>query len=339
MKGLAICLLLALQNTPAWPDTVILSGEQAVLSAYKRMEEADRKGDGQLWLALRDRKTQDSMDAALKEAIRKGGRSRPRVQYDSLAVRVSGNRAIVLGKVADPDGGTVQYDAVLFAIEEGVWKVAREQLSENPFDQFMLYGMLDSPDGAFTRAGAPWKGVPYASVNTEMVRKEDMIWKIQAAFDESFGYVRFEAAAALPAPGAKVTPEIGKLGKTGAPSPPPLRFKVIQPVQDGAASYSFSVSALVSTAEIPGAKGKTTTRYSVTYSLYVRNAAGDQVFETTLGDGSPTQLLSVHDRFIEVRLPLAGLGLAPSASPKMDLEEADSVMLILPYHVQPFAGK
>jgi hypothetical protein len=340
MKGLVtVCLLLAVRTTPAYPDTVILAGQQAVLSAYKKMEEADRMGDGQLWLSLRDRKTQDAMDASLKAAIQKGGRSRPRVEYEPLAIRVGNNGAIVLGKVSDPEGGTVQYDAVLFVSEEGLWKVAREQYSEKPFDQFLLYAMLDPPDGAFSRDGTSWKGIPYASVNTEMVRKEDMLWKVQATLDESFAYVRFEAAAPLPAPGAKVSPDLGKLGKTGGPPPPPpLRLNVIDPIPVPAGAYSFAVSALVSTAEIP-VKGKTTTRYSVTYSLYVKNAAGDQVFESTLGDGSSSRLLAVRDRFIDVRIPLGGLGVAAGAKPKIDLEEADSVMLILPYHVEPFAGK
>jgi len=70
MKVLAtICLLLVQQDVAATPDTAILPGEQAVLSAYKRMEEADQKGDGQLWLSLSDRKTQDTMNQALLSAL------------------------------------------------------------------------------------------------------------------------------------------------------------------------------------------------------------------------------------------------------------------------------
>jgi len=60
MKVLAtICLLLVPQAAPAAPDTVSRTGEQAVLSAYRRMEEADRKATGNCGLpcAIAKRRT------------------------------------------------------------------------------------------------------------------------------------------------------------------------------------------------------------------------------------------------------------------------------------------
>ena len=42
-------------------DVKLLGAEQAVLATYRRMEAADRKGDGELWFALRDRKTLDAI--------------------------------------------------------------------------------------------------------------------------------------------------------------------------------------------------------------------------------------------------------------------------------------
>ena len=194
----SICLLFLQQAGPAYSDTVNRSGEQAVLSAYKKMEDADRRGDGQLWLSLRDRKTQDTLDPALKDAIRKGGRTRPKVSYEPIADRVSLNRAIILGKVSDPDSASVQYDAVLFVVEDGGWKVAREQWSEKPFDPFLLYSLLEPEAGDFVKQGSSWKNIPYAAVNTQVVRKEDMVWRIQATTDDAFVYVRFETSAAVP---------------------------------------------------------------------------------------------------------------------------------------------
>jgi hypothetical protein len=341
MKVLAtICLLLVQQKATAAPDTVSRAGEQAVLSAYQRMEEADRKGDGQLWLSLRDRKTQDTMNQGLKDAIRKGGHSRPNIQYQPLAQRVDKNRAIILGKVSDPDAKSVQYEAVLFAIEDGGWKVTQEQWSERPFDSFVMYAFLEPEDGSFVSAGSPWKPVPYASVNTQTVRKEDVGWKTQAIFDEAFVYIRFEAALPVPAGGSKVRPEVGKAGKTGGPPPPqPMRVKVSVPSLETQKEYSISVSALVATTDAMGAKGKPSTSYSVTYSLFVKNADGDEVFESTLGDGTSSRMLSVHDRFIDVKIPLGGFGADPVNPLKVDLEDADTVLRVLPYHVDAFVQR
>src|SRR5579872_1899821 len=108
------CSLLAQQVMCAAPNTLSRAADLAVLEKYRRMEEADRKGDGVLWLALRDRATLGAMSDALKETIRKGGHSRPRIQYEAAQIRTSGLRSVVLGKVTDPDTNTVQYDAVLF---------------------------------------------------------------------------------------------------------------------------------------------------------------------------------------------------------------------------------
>lgn len=332
----AICFLLLPQAAPAAPDAAARVAEQAALSSYRRMEEADRKGDGQLWLALRDRATQGAMSESFKATIRKVARSRPSVQYQPLATRVSANRGVILGKVTDPDAKTVQYDAVLFVLEDGEWKVAREQWSEKPFDPFVLYGMLEPPEGAFTRDGAPWKSIAYATHNGGVVRKEDVIWNVQATLDESFLYVRFEAAVPLPAAGSKVRAEIGKTGRTGGPPvPPPMRIKC-----SGTKEYLISVSSLVSTAPAVDAKGRAVgNRYSAGYTLFVKNGVDEEVFESSLGDGSPSFLLAVRDRFIDVKIPLAGLGAESGVKPGIDLEEADSVMRLFPYHVAAYLGR
>lgn len=64
-----------------------------------------------------------------------------------------------------------------------------------------------------------------------------------------------------------------------------------------------------------------------------------RVFESTLGDGSSSHRLSVRDRFIDVRIPLGGLGVVPAANSEIVLEEADSMMSVLPYHVEAFTGR
>ena len=199
---LVLAAALAAQNRPA--------DEQGVLVAYRQMEEADRHGDGRLWFSLRDRKTLDSMDARVKEMILKGGRARPSVQYDVLAVRVRGTQAVLSGKVTDSQAGTTQYATVQFKVEDNQWKVAREQWSDRPFDPFVLSAWLPPEEGAFLRDGTPWKAIAYATPNPRVLGKSEMPWKIQATMDESFLYARFEANALLLAPGARLGPQAAR---------------------------------------------------------------------------------------------------------------------------------
>jgi hypothetical protein len=330
----AFGLLFFQQAVRAAPDSATRTPEQAVLATYHKMEEADRQGDGELWLALRDRATLSAMNDALKETIRKGGHARPSVRYEPLAARALGTRSGVLGRVTDPESKSVQYDAVLFVLEDGAWKVDREQWSEKPFDSFVLYAMLQPVDGAFMRDGTPWKTVPYASPNPDVINKEDVVWKVQATFDESFFYIRFESTQPLPAAGSKLRPNVAKTGGTGGPTPPPA----MQIKSSRSSLYEISVSSLVSTAAVMDAKGKPAgERYSVGYKLSVKKSEGDEVFATTIGEASHSFLLAVTDRFIDIRIPLDALGSEPDGkSGVFDLEEADPVNRVLPYHVQPY---
>ncbi|HTS27342.1 MAG TPA: hypothetical protein VMH81_15805 [Bryobacteraceae bacterium] len=335
-----IGLVLAVSDLCAFADTAVRTGEQAVLSAYKSMEEADRKGDGQLWLSLRGRKTVEGMNQALRDAIRKGGRTRPNVQYLPLAVRAVKDRAVILGKVSDPDAKTEQYEAVQFAIEDGAWKVTSEQWGEKPFDPFVMYALLEPEDGAFARAGSRWKLIPYASPNPDIVKKDEVIWGIQGTYDEASVYVRFESVVAIPAPGSKIKPEIGKAGRTGGPAPPPpILIKVSSPSLETPKEYSISVSALPATTETTDARGRTVTTYSANYELFVKNANGEQAYETTLSDGASGHMLSVHDRSIDVKIPIAAFGIDPAAPHTVDLDEADSLLRILPYHIEAFVPR
>ena len=331
---LVLAATLAAQNRSA--------DEQGVLVAYRQMEEADRRGDGRLWFSLRDRKTLDSMDAKVKEMILKGGRARPSVQYDALAVRVRGAQAVLAGKVTDPQGGTTQYVTVLFRVEDNMWKVAREQWSDRPFDPFVLSAWLPPEVGTFLRDGAPWKAIAYATPNTRVLGKSEMPWKIQATMDESFLYVRFEANTPLLAPGAKLGPQAGKTGTTGGlPPPPPMRIKVLPssepPVTDP--EYVVSVADLVSTHRGFDASDKGEGNYSVAYAVFVKNGAGEDIFENTIGEDAESLLLAVDGRFIDVKLPLKGLGIEDPRKDQIGMEEADSVFRVLPFPVEAYTAK
>jgi len=316
--------------------------EQGVLAAYRQMEEADRHGDGRLWFALRDRKTLQSMNPKVKEMILQGGRARPSVQYNALSVRVRGTQAVLAGKVTDAQAGTSQYATVLFKIEDDRWKVAREQWSDRPFDPFVLSAWLPSAEGTFVRDGAPWKGIAYATPNPRVLGKSEMPWKIQAVMDESFLYVRFEANAPLLAPGAKLGPQAGKMGLTGGPPPPPpMRIKVLPsadpPVTDP--DYVVSVTDLVSTHRGFDANDKGEGNYSVAYSLFVKNGAGEDIFENTIGEDAESLLLAVDGRFINVKLPLNGLGVGDPRKDQVGMEEADTVFRVLPFKVEAYLPK
>ena len=337
----AFCLLL-LHQAAALAGQNWSGAEQAVVDTFKRMEEADRKGDGQLWFTLRDHKTLDSMDAKVKELILKGGHGRPGVQYEVIAVRVRGEQAVLTGKVTDPQAGTVQHATVLFAMEYQQWKIAREQWSDTAFDPFILSAWMPPDDGAFLRAGAPWKGIPYATPNTQVLGKQEMPWKIQATMDESFLYLRFEANAPVLQPGARLGPQAGKTGVTGGlPPPPPMRIKII-PTADPPTDpeYIVSVSDLVSTHGGFDSQGKSeASRYSVAYSLFVKNGAGEDIFQCTIGEETTSRLLAVQGRFIDVKLPLSGLGAEGPRTANVTMEEADSVLRVLPYQVEAFSGR
>jgi len=329
-----LCLLVFQLSATAADDADRIrtsAAEQSVLETYKRMETADRKGDVEAWFAFRDKKSLDAMNPAVKAAIRKGGRARPQVQYEPVIVRTAASNAVLIGKITDPAAGTTQYQSILFTTEDGAWKVSRERFSESPFDPFVLHGLLPPEGGAFTRAGSPWKKIPYAGVNTAVLGKKEVMWKVQAIFDESFVYVRYEWVSDIPAPGSRVPPDCAAEGKTGGPPPPP----VMQIKVTGAEPQGRSLT--VAANDVVSATGAN--RFTVSYSMTVKNAAAEDIFDYSLGNDSSGRLLSVQGRYIEVRIPLSGLDVTESAKPKIQLEEQGSVLRILPYAVEHFGDR
>jgi hypothetical protein len=151
--------------------------------------------------------------------------------------------------------------------------------------------------------------------------------------------VRFEANAPLLAPGAKLGPRAGKTGTTGGlPPPPPMRIKVLPssepPVTDP--EYVVLVTDLVSTRRGFESADKGEGNYSVDYSLLVKNGAGAEIFESTIGEDAESLLLG---RFIDVKLPLSGLGVEDPRKYQVGMEEADSVFRVLPFNVEAYPRK
>ena len=100
----------------------------------------------------------------------------------------------------------------------------------------------------------------------------------------------------------------------------------------------MSVRDLVSTKGLLDKKGKSIgERNMIAYSVFVKNGAGEDIFESTIGEDVSSRLLSVQGKWIDLKLPLSGFGLLGGKA--IALEEADAVMQILPYTVEAFTGK
>jgi hypothetical protein len=328
-----VSMLLMLEAATAGSDA-------GVLAAYKRMEEADRNGDGRLWSELRDRRTLASMSPAVKGSILKGGHARPAVQYVPLSARVDGGSAVLLGKTVDPAAPTTQYQALVFTMEDGAWKVAREQWSDSPFDPFVAYALLPPEDGAFLRAGSPWKRIPYANLNRAVMDRKEQPWNVQGTLDDSFLYVRLEAPAPLPAPGSRVNAKQPDRGKSGIPGKTPaLRIKLAtgEEFQIAIADVVSMRGAFEGGGSASAARAAASQAF-LTYTLTVKNAAGADIFEHSTADDSAARMLTVQDRYVDIAIPVGGLGTGAGTKMQITLEDADTVMRVQPYAVAPWAG-
>ena len=103
--------------------------------------------------------------------------------------------------------------------------------------------------------------------------------------------------------------------------------------------YVVSVTDLVSTHRGFDASDKAEGNYSVAYSLFVKNGADGEIFESTIGEDADSLLLAVLDRFIDVKLPLNGLGIENPQNGQVEMEEADSVVRVLPFKVEAYVVK
>jgi hypothetical protein len=120
-----------------------------------------------------------------------------------------------------------------------------------------------------------------------------------------------------------------------------MRIKVLPsgepPVTDP--EYVVSVADLVSTHRGFNASDKEEGNYSVAYSLSVKNEAGDDIFESIIGEDSESLLLAVDAHSINVKLPLNGLGVGDPRKDQVRMEEADTVFRVLPFKVEAYLPK
>jgi hypothetical protein len=332
----------ASSHTPVSQADSVQRPEDAVISTYRLLEKANREGDGALLLSLQSREALAKMSDAQKAEFPKRFPAEPGLQYVPLAVGASSNHVVVIVRM-DGSANSLKYEAVKFLLEDGVWRVDVESMSESPLDPRGLYALLPPADGAFLRAGSPWSSIPYANSNTKFFKEDQLDWKMQATQDESFLYIRFEAKAPLPAPQTEVPADStapGKSVNSGAPSSPPvMKIKISEAAGGQTANvqeFSFHASDVMQTRATFDEKGKANSnRFFVVYSLTVRDPAEATIFDSNT-DETFSNLVAVQDRFLELKIPLKSLGLNGKTSPAVRLEEANSLAKILPYQVVHF---
>jgi hypothetical protein len=311
--------------------------EDAVKAVYKSIETAVRNGDGQLWLRLQSKKTLDQMPEQAKQNMLQGGYRDPSIRYEPIVVRVRDNDAVLIGRSSrtSQPGAAYSYESVRFARENGEWKIAAEASSNVPLDPNSIWALLPPEDGAFARAQSPWPRIPYAGLNTKFFNPSQLHWKMQGTADESFLYVRFESASALPEPGLEIQKS------DGLPvAPPPVMVAKLGEGGLAPASFEFKAEAQIETRSTFDNSGKANSyRYFVSYALWVSQPTRGTIIGNTIFNLSTTNssgLIVVHDRFFDLRIPLKAVGWSAARSPAIRIQEANSSAQILPYQVSEF---
>ncbi|HET9179969.1 MAG TPA: hypothetical protein VFQ24_16560 [Terriglobia bacterium] len=322
------------QSSPKIASGPDQESEQEVRAVFKQMEKAVREGDPDLGINLYDRATRARVAAARSNyaPVRN-----PAIHYEALEVAARNDHAALIGKITGVSHGSVQYDRVRFVREDGSWKVAEEVWSEQPVDPAALYAMLPPADGAFARAGLPWERVPYSSANTRWFKPNQIDWRLQAARDESYLYVRFEHTASLPPPNSELDSAMVKAGKSGPPMPPVMRIIVAGNPGGRRPVFRFQLAGVIQTRATFGHDGRATSnRYFVQYAMNLGRGDNSDIFNISTGPSYP-HLIDVKGRFLEGKIPLQCLGLDAKSATPVDIEEANSLAKILPYHVPHFS--
>jgi hypothetical protein len=127
--------------------------------------------------------------------------------------------------------------------------------------------------------------------------------------------------------------------KSAGPSSPPVMQIRVGGSQANAPAqeFRFQSSEVIQTKATFGENGKATSnRYFAIYQLVLRDDKDADIFDNN-SDDAFTSLVSVQDRFFDVKIPLKSLGLDGKTPVAIELKEANSLAKILPYAVQPFS--
>jgi hypothetical protein len=306
--------------------------EDAVLAVYRQMELAEQTGNADAWIALWSSKSDVHENAsALKGMVR----ARPSIRYQATRVLVQKDAAGLIGQFADRSAGqgSDQYLSMRFIRESDGWKILGESFSNVAIDPDSLYALVPPPDGLFAQAGSPWQNVSRATGNTQYYRPEQLRWKLQATYDPTYLYIRIEAASALPSPATEVQGTFPNFIRSGvARDWPIMKIRVLGGTPR---EYTFDAADQIEDKAAFDDQGKATShRHFVVYALTLWK--GDHVVFAASTGFTASPLISVGDRFIDMRIPLKTLGIEKSTQ-TIEIRDANGpVGMFAPYAVKLF---
>ncbi|HLX42237.1 MAG TPA: nuclear transport factor 2 family protein [Bryobacteraceae bacterium] len=323
MRNFGLFTILCLQAVA--PACTAQSSDTAVVAVLNQMEQAIQRGDFPAYTSLFDAETRAKASSGPEKIP-----ARPTVRFQATKTLVRGDSAAVIAAMTD-SAKPAMNNHVTFRLvrENGAWKIADQLWSDPAPDPVSIYAIVPPESGAFLRAGSPWQGVAPAVPNTKYFRPEQIRWKLQATFDESFLYLRIDAGNELPAVNSEVPGEFPNLKSPVQRGWPAMTIKVVTAQKSW--DYMFTAEDQVGDQATFDEHGKANSHHHyVAYSLRLWKGNAT-VFSAAAG--ARDQLVSVQGRCLDLRIPLKTLNLDGARGIKLFIGDANSASQIEPYAV------
>ena len=279
--------------------------EDEVTAVLKQMERAEQSGDADALAKLFARDS--SIDI---EKMRPYIRPRPEARYTPTRVYTQNDLAAILARA-----GADNFVAMKLVKENGAWKIKDQSWSNVALQPDLVYAMVPPPDGAFARAGSPWQSIAPA---LDAAGAQRQGWQMRTTFDESYLYIRLESPKPLPAPGSEVKGDAAQRIDTGVPGFLVMRIDTADPAPR---EYVMTAGANIGDRATFDKQGKANSHFHyLSYSMRL-DQKDKQIFEAS-ADLKTSPLVSVSDRFFEIRIPLRSLGIADAARARIVVGDA-----------------
>jgi len=271
------------------------SDQSQVEAVLKQLEHAEQTGDFNAWEGLW---TRDKLGQI--EKMRPYAKARPSVQYQLMKSFVHGDEAVLLAQAASDS-----FVTIMLQRENGPWKIHDEIWRNTAPDANSVYALLPPDQGAFARAGSPWDQVAAGLSSSEEAR---LGWQMKAIFDESYLYIRIEAASPLPAPGATI-------------EKPPGGWPVLKIDTSNAGEFVLNATVNVGDQATFDEHGRANShRAFVDYSIRLERK-DHEIFTASAGL-HPSPLLKVAGHNYDIRIPLATMGIMDSRTTAITVGDA-----------------